>query len=109
MYTSKTTLTERKGNQTGGIFESICTQSWADSLQNLGLSVFGYKSRFILSNTPVPGSVKVHVDGVEVAQRAMSGQVRWTYEGTNNSVNFAPLAIPEPGSEIIVRYVAECL
>jgi len=95
--------------QTGGIFESICTSSWSNALQNLGLNVFGYKSRFFLSNTPVAGSIEVLVDGVRVEQQAMSGQVRWGYDGATNAVNFAPLAIPEPGSEIIVRYVAECL
>lgn len=96
-------------NQTGGIFESICTSSWSNSLQNLGLNVFGYKSRFFLSNTPVAGTVEVSVDGVPVAQQAASGQVRWSYDSANNALNFAPLAIPEPGSEIVVRYVAECL
>ena len=96
-------------DRTGGIFETICTQDWAQALQNLGLSVFGYKSRFFLSNTPVTGTVEVWVDGVQIDPRAMSGQVRWTYEPAGNSVNFAPLAIPEPGSEIVIRYLAECL
>ncbi len=96
-------------DRTGGIFESICTHDWATALQNLGLSVFGYKSRFFLSNQPVQGTVEVEVDGVVIESRHGSGQVRWTYDPTTNSVNFAPLAIPEPGSEIIVRYLAECL
>jgi hypothetical protein len=95
--------------QTGGIFESICTQDWATALQNLGLSVFGYKSRFFLSNQPVPGTLTIEVDGVPVQPRAPSGQVRWTYDQGTNSINFAPLAIPEPGSEIVIRYQAECL
>jgi hypothetical protein len=96
-------------NRSGGIFESICTPSWSDSLENLGLSVFGYKSRFFLSNQPVPGTVVVTVDGVVIQPRAPSGQVRWTYDPATNTVNFAPLAIPEPGSEIVIRYQAECL
>lgn len=96
-------------NRTGGIVESICTSDWSQSLQNLGLSVFGYKSRFFLSNQPVFGTVEVWVDGVKIDAEASSGQVRWSYEPTGNSVNFAPLAIPEPGSEIVIRYLAECL
>ncbi|MCK6544713.1 choice-of-anchor D domain-containing protein [Myxococcota bacterium] len=95
--------------RTGGIFESICTTDWAQSLQNLGLSVFGYKSRFFLSNQPVPGTVEVTVDGVVIAPTAPSGQVRWSYDSATNSVSFAPLAIPEPGSEIVITYTAECL
>ena len=99
--------------RTGGIFESILTTDWAAALQNLGLSVFGYKSRFFLSNLPVSGTIEVLVNGMMVGSSGNgatpSGQVLWTYEAAGNSVNFATLAIPEPGSEIIVRYVAECL
>jgi hypothetical protein len=96
-------------DRTGGIFESICTGDWGSSLQNLGLSVFGYKSRFFLSNQPVAGTVEVMVDGVPVAPTAPSGQIRWNYDAPTNSVNFSPLAIPEPGSEIVVTYRPECL
>ncbi|MBI4814680.1 MAG: choice-of-anchor D domain-containing protein [Deltaproteobacteria bacterium] len=96
-------------DMTGGIFESICTADWARALQNLGLSVFGYKSRFFLTNQPVAGTVEVFVDGVQVADRAPSGQVRWTYDRASNSINFQPLAIPEPGTQIAIRYSAECL
>ena len=95
--------------RTGGIFESICTQNWSQALQNLGLAVFGYKSRFFLSNQPVAGTVVVTVDGVPVDATSSGGQVRWVYDPGTNTVNFAPLAIPEPGSEIIVTYRAECL
>jgi HYDIN/CFA65/VesB family protein len=96
-------------DRTGGIFESICTNDWAQALQNLGLSVFGYKSRFFLSNTPVQGSIVVKVDGMVIQPMASSGQVRWTYDPATNSVQFAPLAIPEPGSQIAITYTAECL
>ena len=95
--------------RTGGIFESICTADWGSALQNLGLSVFGYKSRFFLSNQPVAGTVEVTLDGLPVMPTAPSGQIRWSYDAPTNSVNFAPLAIPEPGSEIVVRYRPECL
>ncbi|MBI2377622.1 MAG: choice-of-anchor D domain-containing protein [Deltaproteobacteria bacterium] len=95
--------------RTGGVFESISTADWSRALQNLGLSVFGYKSRFFLTNQPVAGTVEVWVDGVRVEDRAPSGQVRWTYDRASNSINFAPLAIPEPGTQISIRYSAECL
>jgi hypothetical protein len=95
--------------RTGGIFESICTADWSQSLQNLGLSVFGYKSRFFLTNQPVAGTVEVFVDGTRVDPVGPQGQVRWTYDTATNTVNFAPLAIPEPGSEITITYQPECL
>ncbi len=96
-------------NQTGGAVESICVEDWSQTLQNLGLSVFGYKSRFFLSNAPVQGTIVVKVDGMVVQARAPNGQVRWTYDPSTNSVNFAPLAIPEPGSQIEITYTAQCL
>ena len=96
-------------DRSGGVVESICTTDWATALQNLGLSAFGYRARFLLANPPIPGTLEVLVDGVQVPQRHSSGQVRWTYDAVNNSVAFAPLAIPEPGSEITIRYTSECL
>jgi hypothetical protein len=95
--------------RTGGIFESICTTDWSQSLQNLGLSVFGYKSRFFLTNSPVAGTIEVFVDGMRVDATGPSGQVRWSYDPATNAINFAPLAIPEPGSEITITYQPECL
>ena len=95
--------------ETGGVFESICTENWSSALENLGRSVFGYKTRFLLSNQPEPSSIEVLVDGVVVDRTAPSGQVRWTYDEAAHGVDFAPLAIPEPGSQIVIRYRAECL
>lgn len=95
--------------ETGGVFESICTENWSVALENLGRSVFGYKSRFLLSNPPEPGSIEVFVDGFPVAATAPSGQARWSFDPLALSVDFSPLAIPEPGAEILVRYRAECL
>jgi len=92
----------------GGIFESICTSDWARALENLGLSVFGYKSRFNLANQPVPGTVTVELDGVD-QPASMGSAINWSYDAATNSVNFSALSIPEPGSEIVVRYRPECL
>ncbi len=95
--------------QTGGIVASICTSNWSSALSRLGLSVFGYKSRFFLSNQPVPGTVRLMVDGLPVNPQSPSGQRRWRYDASSNSVVFHPIAIPEPGSQIDVSYEAQCL
>ena len=96
-------------DRTGGIVERICTPNWADALRNLGLSVFGYKRRFFMSNQPAPGSVRLALDGVDVPTQGPNGQTNWFYDPMSNSVNFPPLRIPEPGTEIVVTYRAECL
>jgi hypothetical protein len=96
--------------RTGGISQSICPGTdWVTTLQNLAVAVFGYKSRFFLTNTPVTGSIQVQVDGMVIDERAANGQVRWSYDPVANSVNFTPLAVPEPGSSIVITYRAECL
>jgi hypothetical protein len=95
--------------RTGGITESICPGvDWSQTLQNLGLQVFGFKSRFLLSNVPA-GTITVTVDGVPVPMTGTHGQMNWSYDAATNSVNFSPLAIPEPGSQIVITYTAECL
>lgn len=95
--------------RTGGIFESICTPDWSQSLENLGRAVFGYRSTFFLQNDPVVDSIRVYIDGVEMTEEGPGAQRRWRYDAAERAVKFESLAIPEPGSEIRVTYQAECL
>ena len=94
--------------RTGGAFESICSGDWVARLEELGLAVFGYQTRFPLSNAAVPGSIEVRVNGVVVESRSPSGLVHWTHAAATRSVIFTPIAVPEPGSEIVLRYRSEC-
>ncbi|MBK8011147.1 MAG: choice-of-anchor D domain-containing protein [Deltaproteobacteria bacterium] len=94
--------------ETGGVHDSICTKNWAASLENLGQSAFGYKTSFFLSNEPLVASIEVSLDGRVIDETAQSGQKRWSYEPDLNAIRFEPLAIPEPGSRIAIRYRAEC-
>lgn len=95
--------------RTGGVFQSICTADWSRSLEDLSTTAFGFKSRFFLTNQPVVTTLKVFIDGVELPAQTMGGTINWTYDFSTNSVNFAPYATPEPGSQIRVEYSAECL
>jgi hypothetical protein len=95
--------------RTGGIFQSICTTDWSRALEELSSTAFGFKSRFFLSNQPVISTVEVYIDGVMLEGQDPSGQVNWTYDYSTNSVNFSPIATPEPGAEIRVEYTVECL
>ncbi|MDF1565497.1 MAG: choice-of-anchor D domain-containing protein [Deltaproteobacteria bacterium] len=92
--------------RTGGVVESICTSDWSKALENLSLVAFGYKSRFFLNNIPVPGTVTVVVhrpDGSSYTATA------WDLDTATNSVDFDPLAIPEPGDTVEVTYEVQCL
>lgn len=95
--------------RTGGVFQSICTSDWSRSLEDLSTTAFGFKSRFFLTNQPVPATIEVQIDGLEVPATGAGGTFNWTYDFSTNSINFAPYATPEPGSQIRVEYTAECL
>lgn len=96
-------------NRTGGVFQSICTSDWSRSLEDLSTTAFGFKSRFFLDNQPVISTIVVELDGVPIPATSPEGTVNWSYDYATNSVNFSPFATPEPGAEIQVEYVAECL
>ena len=96
-------------NRTGGVFQSICTADWSRALEDLSTTAFGFTSRFFLTNQPVVGTIHIFVDGVEVAAIAAGGSVNWSYDFPSNSITFSPFATPEPGGQIRVEYVQECL
>ena len=95
--------------RTGGVIQSICTADWARSLEDLANAAFGFKSRFFLSNQPIPATLEVYVDGVRIPGTGAQGAVNWIFDFSSNSVNFGPFSIPEPGAHIRVEYTAECL
>ena len=89
--------------QTGGLYESICTTDWAQTMQNIGASVFGYRLRFPLSQEADPSSLEVFVDSAPIPAQW------WTYQSQGNFLEFSPLAVPAPGAEIAIRYASVCL
>jgi hypothetical protein len=46
----------------GGIFGSICSATFDQSLDELGLQALGLQHKFYLSQTPVPATIAVEVD-----------------------------------------------
>jgi len=96
-------------NRSGGVEESICTQDWSRTLEDLSLKAFGQKSRFFLTNQPVIPTIEVLVDDQRLPASEASGQVNWTYDFSTNSVNFLPLSVPGVGSSVRIEYTAECL
>ncbi len=95
--------------RTGGVQQTICTQDWSRTLEDLSRQAFGFKSRFFLTNQPVIQTVEVFVDDQRLPGRENSGRQNWSYDFSTNSVNFTPLAVPAPGSVVRIEYTAECL
>jgi hypothetical protein len=92
----------------GGIKESICTQDWAQTLNNLGFATFSLPDQFFLSRHPNPDTIEVTVDGNTVP-RDDTGAGGWLYDEASNSVAFATDDVPEGGAVVEVTYEAECL
>ncbi len=89
-----------------GQFESICSQSWAQLLQNIGLDVFALRRAWTLSRPADPTTIVVRVNGMVIPQNGTNG---WTYNSTSNTVSFHGSQIPPAGSTVEVQYGTQCL
>ena len=81
---------------TGGVFLSICTLDWGEHLQTI-VDSFVDSGVFALTDTPVPETIVVQVDGVTITEG-------WEYDATENTIIFAEAYIPLGGSTIDVTY-----
>lgn len=97
--------------QTNGVREEICTPDWAKALENIGKNAFGFRTNFYLTARPdlTAQPIDVQVDGLPLAATDGRGAVVWTYDPTNNSINFEPLYVPEPGKTLTVTYRVACI
>lgn len=89
----------------GGVYETIRTANWANTLSNLGAVTFGRFGQFFLSRPADPKSIKVTVDSKPIPE----GQTGWSYDATNNSVRFAKGVEPGSQATVEVTYKAVCL
>jgi hypothetical protein len=97
-------------NRTGGIFVSICTSNWAQSLQSLGLDAFAAIREFPLSRPADPSTLTVTVDGVPIPACAQPEcPTGYTYFPDTNSIYFGDNVVPGRGARIEVDYEAVCL
>ena len=89
---------------TRGIVASICDDSFADPLSNMGEVAFGTRWTYYLSHRAAPDSVIVSVDGLPCTEG-------WTYDADANAVVFTPggPCTPQDGSAIGVKYDRLCL
>jgi hypothetical protein len=97
-------------NRTGGIFESICTSNWSQSLTNLGIDAFAAIREFPLSRPADESTITVTINGVPVDQASSEGGADgWTYYEDTNSIFFGDDVVPDKGDRIEVSYTALCL
>jgi hypothetical protein len=86
---------------TGGEFVSICSSDWGTDLETLAHDSILQRS-FDLTETPYEDTIVVEVDGIE-----MTG---WTYNTSENTVEFLGSYVPDSGTEVDISYsvLADC-
>ena len=101
--------------QTNGVKEEICTPNWAVALERIGKNAFGYRTNFFLTSRPdlaATMGIQVAIDGVPIPSVDPDPNLAsriWDYDATNNSINFEPLYVPEPGKTMTVTYITACI
>jgi hypothetical protein len=90
----------------GGVQAEICTPNWAQTLQSLGRTAFGFRTQFFLNNMPdlMGGQPVVTVNGMVVNP----GPSTYTYDVMSNSIRFSPAAAPAAGQTLTISYRTAC-
>ena len=82
---------------TGGLFLSICATDWATQLEALAEGSAQDLTSFALTQQPVPSTIEVTLNGLPTT-------VGWSYNPTDNAIDFDPDYVPEGGDTIEVDY-----
>jgi hypothetical protein len=85
-------------NQTAGVIANI-EADFHQSLSSMGDTIINLLDSFALGDEPVPGTLKVFVNGVET--------IHYTYDAVSRSIKFESSHIPSVGAEITVTYVKQ--
>ncbi len=107
---------------TEGTWIDICTpqnnDAWGAGLEAMSKGAFGFSARFNLRGMPgdvngdgrvTEDDIEVFVDGFRTPPRSKTGARVWTYDPITISVDFTPLFIPKPGSQLSATYKVACL
>ncbi|HUB07050.1 MAG TPA: choice-of-anchor D domain-containing protein [Myxococcales bacterium] len=94
---------------TGGVESDTTTSTWITDLIGLWTAATGLdQAIFPLNGQPVPTSVVVTVNGVQVPATSASGAAQWSYNAVSNAVDFSPGSVPSPGQTVTVTYTPAC-
>lgn len=90
-------------NATNGVIGSICDTNFSANLEDISNRIVELSTRFKISREPIPSSISVKVNGVQIAQSSTNG---WTYVVDSGSfyVEFHGAATPQQGSTIQVDF-----
>lgn len=106
---------------TNGTWMDMCTppsnaEKWEAGLKKMSEGAFGYSTRFTLRGSPADlnrdgkineNDIEVLVNGIERQPVHADAQV-WSFDPISNSIEFTPLYVPKPDSQISVTYLNAC-
>ncbi|MDZ4676203.1 MAG: hypothetical protein SGI74_01730 [Oligoflexia bacterium] len=87
---------------TDGVSGSLCDSSYAGTLDAIQAKITELSTQFYLERIPQVDTIRVKVNGVNIAQNATNG---WVYNSGPNSIVFRGSAIPPQDSTIEINYV----
>lgn len=85
---------------TAGQQISLCSD-FSQSLQVLSESIVELSSVFTLSREPIPETIVVTVNGVNVPQSATNG---WTYDSAAIAISFHGSSVPAAGADVSINF-----
>jgi len=86
---------------TGGRFASICGDDPGETVNAIVQTAFGAAADVTLRDIPIPGTLRVALNGNLLARSLDSG---WDYDPISNKLVFAGDAIPDLDDEVAVGY-----
>ncbi|GIL17895.1 MAG: hypothetical protein BroJett040_16460 [Oligoflexia bacterium] len=87
-----------------GVQESICQNNFAKALENVRVRVSQLMTDFYLDRKPKIDTIKVYVNGREVAKDSVNG---WSYDPVKNLIRFNGTAVPNANDVIKVDFSPE--
>lgn len=102
-YSEVGTILMQLADISGGNKESLCSNSLASAVSNIKARIVQILTDFFLRTKPAKTSIRVHVNGIAVAESATNG---WTYveDGDKHIIRFSGNAIPPADADIRIDY-----
>lgn len=89
--------------EANGVIGSICDADFSTKLKEISSRIAELSNRFKLSREPIPASIRVKVNAVNIIESTTNG---WTYveEAGSHYIEFHGTALPQQGSAITVDF-----
>ena len=90
-------------DETGGLFLDICASDWSSYMEQIVEAFLGDIQQFELTGSPAASTIEVYWDGIPQT----SG---WTYDSSQNEVQFDSTSYPPNGTTLRIYYLmaTEC-